>query len=144
MKPLTLVSKDRVDDIIEYLQENVPLSFDEYGTGINETYVRQLFDSGALAFISTDSDGNITGLLVFHISDLLPTLPGEKVAIEHVWHSKGRTGHLLMKAYENFAKEQGCTKSFMGLTENAYADKIKSVYLKSNYKLLESTYIKEL
>ena len=97
-----------------------------------------------MAFASFDSDDAITGLLVFYISDLLATFPGQKVAIEHIWHSKGRTGHLLMEAYENYAREQGCTKSFMCAHENAYADKVKSVYVKSNYKLLESTYIKEL
>lgn len=142
MKQVTLISN--VDDIIKYLQENVPLDFDEYGTGVNENYVRQLFNNGALAFASLDSDNNITGLLVFYISDLLATYPGEKVAIEHIWHSKGRTGLLLMEAYENFAKEQGCTKSFMCAHENSHAEKVKSVYTKSNYKLLESTYIKEL
>lgn len=141
MKPLTLASK--LTEVLEYLKENVPKDFPEYVDGVNELYIINLAATGTMVFITEDSNG-INGVLVFTITDFMAALPGRLVALEHLWHSKGRTGLRLKKAFEDYAKEIGCSHIFMGTTENASAEKAKSIYLKSGYKLHETIYIKEL
>lgn len=141
MKPVTLASK--LPEVIEYLQVNVPKDFPEYIDGVNEIYVKHLAATGTMVILSEDEDG-INGVLVFTITDFLAALPGNLVAIEHVWHSKGKTGLKIKKAFEDYAKEIGCSHVFMGTTENPSAEKARTIYERSGYKLHETIFVKEL
>ena len=60
---------------------------------------RHLAATGTMwSSLSEDEDG-INGVLVLPITDFLAALPRQSVAIEHVWHSKGKTGLKKIKSF---------------------------------------------
>lgn len=147
MKQLTLISKEPKEylKVVEFLHDAVDDGHFHHFKRLNDGYYEHLFDAGAMALASTDDNGNITGVLVFFISDLLPTFPGIRVALEHVWFSKGGTGKQLYDAFEQHAKDLGCKHIIMSCHHgNSMADKVQSYFKSKGYAPCETTFIKEL
>lgn len=147
MKPLTLVSKDPKEylKIVEFLHDAVDDGHFHHFKRLNDGYYEHLFNTGAMAFVSTDDGGDITGVLVFFISDLLPTFPGIRVALEHVWFSKGGTGRQLYDAFEEYARSLDCKHIIMSCHHgNPMAPKVMAYFKGQGYLPCETTFIKEL
>lgn len=142
MKLLTQISKELADYIVEKSK-----TFKHYKkTGTTHEYIAELANVGAMAFVSTDSNERINGVLVFYISTLLPTFRGQRVAIEHLWFSEGGTGKQLLEAFEDYAKNyEHCTHIIMSMHHgNKAAAKLPAFFENKGYEPCETTYIKEL
>ena len=72
---------------------------------------------------------------------------GELIATEFFWFvnpEKRGQGLKLLKAFESWAKEQECKKIIMVHLADLMPDRIKQIYEKSGYEMLETHYVKEV
>lgn len=141
MKLLTQVSKELKDFVYDVIKSGVFHHFKD----LDYDYIDRIFASGAMAFVSTDDNDNINGVLVFYISELLPTYPGKRVAVEHMWYSHGGGGKELFSEFQTYAMYKDCSHIIMSCHHgNPMTGKIQSFYERQGYVPCETTYIKEL
>jgi GNAT superfamily N-acetyltransferase len=85
--------------------------------------------------------GGLAGLVCPDINN------GKKLAVECFWFvneaDRGK-GLLLLDAYESWAKSEGCDKMALIHLEDSFPDKLKKLYERKGYKLVESHYVKEI
>jgi GNAT superfamily N-acetyltransferase len=71
---------------------------------------------------------------------------GKMAATECFWYvhpdSRGR-GTSLLKAYEQWADEQGCKKKIMVHLMDSMSDRLKNLYERKGYRAMEVHYVKE-
>lgn len=77
-------------------------------------------------------------------------LSNQKIAQEHYWYAtgrnRGRGTMLLIKAVKQWAKERGCTHFIMNascLASNMH-DRLCQFYTRMNFRLFETSFIKEI
>ena len=98
-----------------------------------------------IIFVSKDEQGKITGM----IGGCKYPDPnnGELTATEFFWFvSPEHRGHgiKLFKAFEAWAKAQGCKKVIMVHLSDLMPEKVKHVYERFGYQVLETHYVKEV
>lgn len=141
MKLLTQVSKELKD----YLYSVITSGEFHHFKDLEYDYVDSVFADGGAAFVSTDDNGSIDGVLVFYVSDVLPTFPGQRVAVEHIWYSGNGKGKELYESFIFYAKELGCTRVMMSCHHgNRVTEAVMHFYKKQGYVPCETTFIKEL
>jgi len=116
---------------------------------VNVDYTRaryiDLVSKGIAKVFVDEVDGVFYGAIGFIVYNDFHS--GEKCAVETFWFvppEYSGIGSILVKAYEDAAKQLGCTKVAMVHLADSYPEKLKSYYKKIGYRLLESHYIKEI
>lgn len=120
-----------------------------YGLTMNPDKLLANFDfsltSSDIEIFLLDVDGTVVGMLVGAISQ--PLFSDDSMATELAWYISpdkrgGREAFQLIKTYEEWAKEQGC--SFVTMVDIDSLNSLEKVYTKKGYKLTEKTYVKEI
>lgn len=112
----------------------------DYTTGRYKPMVRR---GDAVFFILKDLEvrGAIGGIKARDLHN------GELIAIETVWFVNPKfrgKGIALLNKFEEWAKEEGCTKIAMIHLQDSMPDSLKSFYEKRGYKHVESHYVREV
>lgn len=105
----------------------------------------KLVGAGGCHILMLEKNGLLIGALGFII---FPDLhDGKLTAVETFWFvdpkQRGR-GITLFNEYEIMAKEMGCKKLAMIHMEDSYPERLKYLYTKKGYKLIEQHYVKEI
>lgn len=93
-----------------------------------------------------ETDGEVKGMLIAcKMPQAFSTKPA---AYEIAWYVSpeargGSAAMRLLKAYETWAKEQGCDFMNMSRIEGVEDEKVHAMYSKSGLKVREHTYVKE-
>jgi GNAT superfamily N-acetyltransferase len=119
----------------EFFQEFNPTAFVETWT--------HLLESGLGAvFVLNDFEGALGAFKCWNALD------GSWIAIGMFWYVsplKGRgKGVALLKAFEEWAKTEGCTKVSMAHLADVNSVKMQHLYQKRGYKLMEQHFVKEV
>ena len=114
----------------------------------DQTY-RDLISTGAgqiFLMFDVEMDSFIGGLGCLKAPDLHN---GEMIAVETFWYvvpeyRDSAHGIELLFAFEKWAKDNNCTKMAMIHLADSSPERLKKLYERLGYKLLESHYIKEV
>ena len=109
------------------------------------TFQNMVKNGTAVMLALFDDEGKRLGGLAYIKSPDLYS--GELMAIELYWfvHPGNRgSGKLLLDAFEESAKKNGCVKAAMIHMVDSFPETLKTLYEKRGYKLIELHYTKEL
>lgn len=70
--------------------------------------------------------------------------PQYLMAVELAWYSPEEDATPLREAFEEWARNQGCTAVQFNCLVNNYSDKVNDIYIEAGYTPIEVAYIKEL
>ena len=106
---------------------------------------KDLIKSKKGKIFALEKEKKIIGALGFLITPALED--GVLCATEAFWYvdEKHRgSGLKLLNKYESYAKSVGCKRIGMVHLENSMPDRLKKLYVRKQYKHIESMYLKEL
>lgn len=108
-------------------------------------YLEMMQIGVAHILVDVDDKDEIRGFIGFTISEDInyPRLLG----YELVWLVDPRfrgIGKSLVEAYEKFCKDRGCEGVIMVHMADSMADSLSKFYTKNGYKLMETSYFKEV
>jgi GNAT superfamily N-acetyltransferase len=130
---VAVITKKGMEESTSHVKVDV-----DYTTKIYQEIIRK--NSGAM-FLLKDDKKLVGALGCVKRNDLHN---GDLIAIETVWyvHPEYRGGGLkLLNAFDRWAKEEGCKKKAMIHLEDSLPDKLKKIYEKKGYQLVESHYM---
>jgi GNAT superfamily N-acetyltransferase len=129
---VTLLMK-RFEECTRHLYVNIPYASKKY-----QSMVRS---GRAAIFMLKDNNKMVGALGCIKAED---PHSGELTAIETFWmvdpERRGK-GTILLKYFDRWAKEEGCKKKAMIHLEDSLPDKLKKIYEKKGYQLVESHYM---
>lgn len=120
-------------------------SLEEYGFEFDIKEVTEVIKEQGMNSFVLLVDGHCVGVIGGQI--IIPTGSGIKAYQESIWYvdkAYRRYGLRLLRAVENWAKEQGCTKFVMVCMHNSKTDKLFRYYQRMGFIPCETHFIKEL
>lgn len=102
-------------------------------------------EDGTVTIFLLEVDERVEGMLVAATSESL--FSDDLLAVELAWyvspeHRDGRKAYRLMKEYEDWAKEKGCT--FITMMDIHGLASLEDLYSRKGYNLTEKTYVRKI
>ena len=138
---------DDLDDLVDLAEEFYASSkfLDGFNKEASKKSWTNFISGGTGAIFAIKEGDDFHGMLgVVKFPDINT---GEMIACEMFWFvSKEHRGKglLLVKAFEEWAKQEGCKKVAIAHLEDSMPDSLEKLYVRMGYALSEKTYIKEV
>lgn len=138
IRPATAQDIPAIVRLVAKLHEvaHIVLPLDETVTA---RFLHSLLGSPA-GLLLVAGDGKPNGFLAASVG--FASIAKAPLAIEHGWFSEGSDGLRLLRRYEAWAKEQGC--SIIRMSTPPGADRVNSILYRSGYALAEQAWTKVL
>ena len=144
---VTQLGLDDLDNLVDLAEEFYSSSqfLNGFDKEISKRSWTNFIAGGTGAIFAIKEDDAFHGMLgVVKFPDINT---GELIACEMFWFvSKEHRGKglLLVNAFEEWAKQEGCKKVAIAHLEDSMPDSLEKLYVRMGYTLSEKTYIKEV
>lgn len=141
-------SKQILELILKGVAEDTPYANVKIDSE-NLLSVIENFDQENSKFFFMYNGEDIVGFLAGVVTEQHPLWHGVKIASELFWyvhpdHRGSKSSVKLIKEYETWAKDKGCTYVTMAHFSNKLGKKLSGLYKMLDYEPIEVSYIKEL